>query len=451
MFPIKKIVIAYSIIFATTLAATDLVNIDGLRIWQSPENIMLIFDNSAKASYEIEELINPHRIVIRIKAKLFKGKIDSSRFEDSDIRNIRFGKHGEYYHFVIDLQQSIPYKYYELDPYNNYGHRLVFELGNRDLIPDSKQSREQEPPPTAITFDNITKLQRDVIIVIDPGHGGDDPGALAKGEKILEKNIAFSIAEKLQRQFNNIAGFKAVLTRTSDYYIALERRAKLAHINKADAFISIHADSFTTNAAYGASIYTLSNYGATSDSAKRLAERENLADLVGGIELVKLKNRQRYLQDTLLDLSLNATLESSIELGSHLLPLLKKVTKLHKKKVEQADFVVLRSPDIPSILIECGFISNNKEAKRLTNKQFQSKLSHAIATGVQQYFIKQSIPGTYLYYQQHKDSITVDVVKGDSLSKISEQYNVSIAKIKKVNKLKNNTIRIGQTILIPLK
>lgn len=224
-------------------------------------------------------------------------------------------------------------------------------------------------------------------MAIDPGHGGEDPGASGRlGTK--EKNVVLAIGRKLKALLNRKHGIRAFLVRDGDYYIGLKKRMRIARNHKADLFISIHADAFRNPLVYGSSVYVLSQRGASSEAAKWLADRENSADLVGG---VSLDDKDDLLASVLLDLSQTATLDASINLGANILNELKKLGKTHKKKVQRAGFMVLKSPDIPSILIETAFISNPDEERRLRNSRHQQRVAKAILTGVLRY-LKNNAP-----------------------------------------------------------
>jgi len=410
----KKVIFTFFLILVAVLSgrlvANDSVVINDLRVWQSPQNIMFIFDTSAKPRYSIEELQDPNRIVLRFKSKQFNGTIDTDNLNNSNVVDVRYGKHKNHLHFVIELTQKTNYRYYELPPFNIYGNRFVLELTNGEV----EEQPQVTKPIKQLTYQSLAQKQRDIVVVIDPGHGGEDPGATANNDKV--------------------------------YYIPLEERTQFARKNHADIFISVHADSFFTNEAQGASIYTLSENGATSDAAQYLADRENLSDFIAG---VTSNNKEEHIQDTIHDLVRNATLASSVEVGDKILPFIGRHTKLHKKQVEQANFVVLKSVDIPSILVESGFMSNQTEIKKLTSKSFQSTLAQSIVAGVKQYFEQAQLPGTYFYQKKSADKIEIQVKERDTLSQLAQKYNVTISEIKIANNLRSNMIYTGQKLLIP--
>ena len=279
----------------------------------------------------------------------------------------------------------------------------------------------------------------------DAGHGGEDPGASGPG-KLREKTVVLQIARRLEQQLSGVPGFKPVLIRSGDYYVSLKSRRSKARELQADLLVSIHADAFRQTSAYGASVYALSTRGATSTAAKYLAENENAADLVGGVEVAEM---DPVLASVLTDLSMTGTLDTSLNLGALILEQIGGVARLHKKQVEQAGFAVLKSPDVPSLLIETGFISNPTESERLSTPAYQDKMARAIRRGIQSWFARQPPPGTLLAWQREQGGREVTVAPGDTLSEIAQQHRVSVASIKTTNGLNRDVIFVGQTLLIP--
>jgi N-acetylmuramoyl-L-alanine amidase len=300
-----------------------------------------------------------------------------------------------------------------------------------------------EPQPV-LSVESLD-ARRDIIVAIDAGHGGEDPGALGPGG-LREKTVVLQIARRLEAQLAKIPGYKPMLVRTGDYYVSLKNRRDRARNVEADLFISIHADAFREKSAYGASVYALSKRGATSTTAQYLADSENAADLVGGVEL---SDMDPMLAGVIADLSMDGTLDISMSLGSLILEQIGGVAKLHKKKVEQAGFAVLKSPDVPSLLIETGFISNPGEADRLSTPSYQDKMARAIRRGIQSWFARQPPPGTLLAWQREQGGREVTIASGDTLSEIAERFGVSVASIKANNGLSRDVIYIGQTLVIP--
>jgi N-acetylmuramoyl-L-alanine amidase len=335
---------------------------------------------------------------------------------------------------VIDLKTNVHAKSFLLKPNADYGHRLVI-----DLYPESKQTSKK--PAVVKKASNIAQNSK-WVVAIDAGHGGEDPGA--KGYRgTREKVVVLAIAKKLAALVNQQPNMKAYLVRSGDYYIGLRKRMEKARRARADLFISIHADAFRDQRARGSSVYVLSNRGASSEAARWLADSANAADLVGG---VSLDDKDDMLASVLLDLSQNATEDASATVASEVLKNLKGVGHVHKKRVQRAGFMVLKSPDIPSILIETAFISNKKEEANLRSSRHQGKVAKAIMKGVKAYFANQQVPSTST---SRIAKSTYKIKRGDTLSAIAVRHRVSLSSLKKLNKMQTSRIRIGQVIRIP--
>ena len=326
-----------------------------------------------------------------------------------------------------------------LNPIAQYGDRLVI-----DLFPalGGRKAPAAEP--------KVEQPLRDIVVAIDPGHGGDDPGAIGPG-KTYEKTVVLAIAKALADRVDAEPGFKAVLTRRGDYYVAHRNRTQLARDNQADVFISIHADAWKTASASGASVFAISQRGATSETARWIAEKENRADLIGGVGSVSLDDKDDVLAGVLLDLSMTASLSASLEMGAEVIKSIAPINKLHKMSVEQASFIVLKSPDIPSILVETGFISNPGEARKLRTSAHQKKMAGAIFKGVSTYFRKKPPEGTFLAQRiaQAPRVIAYKIKSGDTLSEIAQRFRVSQSILRSFNALKSDRLRIGQVLKIP--
>jgi N-acetylmuramoyl-L-alanine amidase len=285
------------------------------------------------------------------------------------------------------------------------------------------------------------------VVAIDAGHGGEDPGASGPN-KLREKTVVLAIAKRLKKKLEASPNYRPVMIRSGDYYVSLKGRRELARKHQADLFVSIHADAFTHPSANGASVYALSTRGASSTAAQFLADKENAADLVGGVAVSEMDD---VLAGVLTDLSMTATLDSSLSVGKEVLEEMGGFARLHKKQVEQAAFSVLKSPDIPSILVETGFISNPKEAKSLNSVGYQEKMASAIYRGVDRWFEVYPPPGTL--FARRSDSSgtvrTVTVARGDTLSEIARRYDVSVRDLRSMNSLSSSTIRVGQVLKLP--
>lgn len=412
--------------------AANSSSIDSLRFWTSPDRTRLVFGISSSLEHKVFALDNPPRLVLDIKGVKLKTKFPIIPANHSLVSAIRQGARNKHdLRVVLDLKAVVKPKSFLLKPNATYGHRLVL-----DLYPEkSKRSFK----PTAVKKIAIQQINKKWVIAIDAGHGGEDPGA--KGYRgTREKDVVLAIAKKLARLVNAQRDMKAVLIRSGDYYVGLRQRMKKARDARADLFVSIHADAFKDRRAHGSSVYVLSNRGASSEAARWLANSENAADLVGGVSLV---DKSDVLASVLLDLSINATKDASSDVAARVLRNLKGIGHVHKKTVQRAGFMVLKSPDIPSILVETAFISNRSEESKLRKSSHQTKIAKAILKGVKAYFASQSLPASYLAGSTYK------IKSGDTLSGIALQHQITLKALKRANSIKNNFIRIGQVLQIP--
>ncbi len=433
MLKVLSAIILYSL-SAQLIAAT----IQGVRVHESPDATRIVLDTSAAVKYKYFTLDKPERVVIDLaNAKLAQG-LDLAKVATDLVRikKIRGAPRGKGFRLVLDAKQKLRPNAFPLKPISPYGHRLVMDLAPPK--PVRKKPAKQEP--------EARPQNRDVVIAIDAGHGGEDPGALGP-KRQQEKHLVLQIAKRTAQAINAKPGYRAVLTRTGDYYIAHRKRTALAREARADLFVSIHADAFTSAAASGASVYTLSDRGATSETAKWLAERANQSDLLGGVGDVSLSDKDDVLAHVLLDLSMDGNRSYSIEVGQSVLNQMGKMTKLHKKQVEQAAFIVLKSPDMPSILVETGFISNPQEARRLSQREHQTKLANAIANGIDQFMRANPPPGTAI--AARRQELRHTIARGDTLSEIAARYGVTANALKRRNAIRGDKIRVGQTLFIP--
>jgi len=413
------------------------VDVEGVRVWPAPDHTRIVLDLNDSLSHKLFSLSNPDRLVLDLTDATTR--LDISKLIQSSelVRGARSGiRNGDDLRIVFDLASSVSARSFVLAPSGQYGDRLVL-----DLYPEGKT----ESAPVATKPED----HRPVIVAIDAGHGGDDPGAIgSKG--IREKNIVLSIARELNALFAKEPGFKPVLIRDSDYFVALRGRTDKARQQQADIFVSIHADAFQSPQASGASVYVLSQRGASSETARWLAESENKSDLIGGVNGVSLNDKDEMLKGVLLDLSMTASLRASTATANAVLKELGSVTKLHKKHVEQAGFVVLKSPDVPSILVETGFVSNPDEASRLSTSAHQKKIAKALYAGVKSYFVENPPADSWLAWQQQQNGPRqYRVAKGDTLSDIAMRNKTSTTSLIRVNGLQNDQIRVGQVLQIP--
>ena len=413
--------------------------IESARIWRAPDNTRLVFDISDSFDYKVFSLNNPRRLVVDIKNVSLKADLAALDIAPTPISKIRSGiRSGSDLRIVLELNSRVKVVDFTLKANEQYGDRLVVDLFDTE--------RAEKPVNKVPPADN-----RPIVISIDAGHGGEDPGAIGP-KRIFEKVVVLQIAQRLDKLFDNHPDFRGELVRTGDYYLAHRKRTGIARENRADFFISIHADAFTNPQANGASVYALSNRGATSEAARFLAKKENRADLIGGAEgSLNLDNKDAALSKVLLDLSMTATLSSSLEAGKYVLKNMGGVARLHKKRVEQAGFLVLKSPDIPSLLIETGFISNPKEARLLSTPAYQQRMATAIYDGLVSYYLDNTPEGTSLAANKARRERSYTIVQGDTLSEIAQRFDVSLNQILSYNKMHSSTIRVGQKILIPAR
>lgn len=422
---------------AALAPAAVATEIEGVRMHEAPDYTRVVFDTSAPVRFDLFTLENPRRVVIDLADARPRSGFDPGTLRPGGERvtDVRAAARGNQYRIVLDLAEAVDPKSFTLAPVSPYGHRLVVDLYSKGPSRDA---------PTV----SLAEERRDVVIAIDAGHGGEDPGATGPG-RIREKDVVLSIARRLAARLDGVDGFKAVLVRNGDYYVSLRDRISRARAQRADLFVSIHADAFKSPGVSGASVYTLSDSGASSETARWLAENENRSDLIGGVGEVTLGDKDPMLARVLLDLSMDANRSASIRAGSRMLGRLGGVAKLHKHRVEQAGFVVLKAPDVPSILVETGYISNPAEARRLSTASYQERLAGALADGIRSYMAEHSPPGTLLAWRRQQGDVRYTIVNGDTLSEIAARYGISTRRIREANELSGDVIRVGQTIVIP--
>lgn len=411
--------------------------IDNVRLWTAPDHTRLVFDLDQPVEHKVFVLNSPERVVIDIKEAKIAKSFDSRGVEDRKLRRVRHGKKGKGdLRIVLDLKETIRPKSFQLKPSGGYDHRLVVDLYAKENTSERKVAKSTK---------DLTVL-RDVIVAIDAGHGGEDPGAVGSVKRTREKHITLQVAKKLKALVDAQPGMRGVLTRTGDYFLSLRKRLNIARKHKADLFVSIHADAFRDKRVRGSSVYVLSRRGASSEAARWLAKQENSADLVGG---VSLSDKDDVLASVLLDLSQSASRHMSMAAASKVYKQLGKVGKVHGHRVQQAGFVVLKSPDIPSMLVETGFISNPQEERKLRTTKYQNQLARAMLNGIRAYFDEVQPPGTILA-ERKTSELKHKISSGDTLSEIANQYSVSLATLREVNGITNDRrIRVGQVLTIP--
>ncbi len=500
---LQALLLLGSLLFAP--AAFALEKITSVRAWQAPDNTRLVFDLSGPVEHQLFTLQNPDRIVIDLMQADKAPSLNLLSLKGGAITNVRSAPQGSNgLRVVLDLGHAMQPKSFLLKPNAQYGHRLVLDL----FEPDIAVAQSTPPAPTASAPAPATAPAprpagqpapalkptpypgpvaqlpgtpsaqpapaaaapvttsapkpassaggRDIIIAIDAGHGGDDPGASGpRGTR--EKDVVLQIARRVYNTLNAEKGIKPVLVRNGDYFLPLATRREVARKkHKADLFVSIHADAALSRKARGASVFALSRSGATSTLARVLAEKENESDLIGG---VSLEDKDQMLASVLADLAMEGSMEHSLKVGNMVLGEVGRFTPLHSRRVEQAGFAVLKSADIPSILVETGFISNPSEEANLRSEAHQTKLARAISKGLIRYFDQHPPPGTWFANRKGGGSPVAAtggdnrehrIEKGETLSHIAQRYQVSLASLMRYNALNDPaSVRVGQVLRIP--
>lgn len=441
--------------------------INNLRIWLAPDNTRLVFDLSGEVKHKIFTLTNLDRVVLDVEDVELNVDLSKIDLSNSPIKKLRTSNNGSL-RIVLDVTEPVRPISFTLAPNGKYGHRLVVDLGITEPVKAEKTKSVlvkkpmgdlQESDGAKNESNNLVikaplpgKKLRDIVIALDAGHGGEDPGAIG-ASGLREKQVVLAIAKELEKLLDAEPGFISRMIRRNDYYVSLRGRTNIARQKNADLFVSIHADAFKDKRAHGASVWVLSNRGASSEVGRWLAQKENSSDLIGGVGKLNLGNKDQVLKGVLLDMSMTASRKGSREVATKIHKNIAKFAKMHKPSVEQAGFLVLKSPDIPSVLIETGFISNPSEERALRTAAYRKKMALAVFRGIKEHFINNPPPFTEVYRQKHGDGLAkrmrYQVVSGDSLSRIAVRYGVKLASLKALNNMKNDRIRIGQTLQIP--
>ncbi len=414
---------------APALAAVTQVS--EVRLWDGPDRLRLVFDLDRSPRFKHFTLESPQRLVVDLHQARLRAGLPSPPARGV-LRRLRSAHHGNgTLRIVLDLERKVPYRVYPVAPHGDKGHRLVVEL--------QKPAGQDTRPPVAKVAHGHGP--RPVVVAIDAGHGGEDPGARGR-HGTYEKDVVLAIARRLAKLVDREPGMRAVLIRDGDYYIGLKDRIRKAREARADLFVSIHADAFHNPKVRGSSVYVLSQRGASSEMARWLAERENAADLIGG---VRLSDKDDMLASVLLDLSLTGTIEASTRAAEKVLHALGRVNAVHRDEVQYAGFVVLKSPDIPSMLVETAFISNPAEERRLRSPRHQQRLARAILQGIRDYFLESPPPGTLMAERKRSHVVR----PGETLSELARQYRTTVRALRESNGLSDDLVRVGQVLAIP--
>ncbi|WP_329740697.1 N-acetylmuramoyl-L-alanine amidase [Dyella sp. A6] len=467
-------------VLATVLpyGASRAAEVRDARVWAGPAYTRVVFDLSGPVHYRVVQ--QNGQVVLQLPSSRLAPGFDAPSAQGR-YKGMTDARDGSALKLTADMAPGSRPHDFLLGPSGQAGYRLVL-----DLYPDSGAASAQPAPRSAAADTADTHArgryravvsrhmdsrqvaallggERKVIVAVDAGHGGKDPGAHGPGGT-LEKNVTLAVARDLAAAIDKQPGMKAILTRNGDYYIPLKQRYEIARAAKADLFVSIHADSsYDGRDARGSSVWVLSSRGKSSVAARWLADRENSSDLIGGVSLAAENDS---LASVLLDMQQGWAVQASTVVANNVLHALAKIGPTHRDHIEHANFVVLRSPDVPSILVETAFISNPVEERKLRNPAHQEKLALAIMHGIKDYFQTSPPPGTWFAAQadrhmdeqvastskRHAPSLAGDrhrVMRGESLSSIAHHYGVSVSSLKSANGISGNTLRAGMVLMIP--
>jgi N-acetylmuramoyl-L-alanine amidase len=446
---------ALALAVCTLLAslAVSAASVEEVRLWRAPDHTRLVFDLSAEVEYKLFTLDNPARVVIDIEGSSLGGDLSRLDFSESPISGMRSAIRDEStLRIVIDLGAEVEPRSFTLAPNSEQGDRLVVDLYDESSAVTAP--RNPNAVSTNSTSAPSSDERRNIIVAISAGHGGEDPGGIGFDGKLREKNITLKIARALFDQLERMPGYTPIMIRDGDYYVELQRRSEIAREKRADLFVAVHTDWYRTSRANGLTIYALSGDRADRENSRRVAQKENNADLLGGVGGdLDLSSWDDDVALTLVSLQMAWSMEQSLIAGTRVLESLDGMTRLRRDKVQQASLEVLKSPDIPSMLIETGYLTNPDEARRLNTSAFQQKLARGIAQGILNYFYEAPPQGSLVAWQKANGIVpmpgTYRVKRGDSLSVIAQRYNVSLAALKAVNSISSNTIHVGQELTIP--
>lgn len=456
------------------LPAAMAANVQGVRSYRAPDYTRLVFDLDAPPQYTLNTK-DPVQVVIDLQDSTLAARFDDLNLANTPIASISSTTlEGGDVRVVLALRAKVDPRSFALGKNEQYGDRLVVDLydvgatAGTAVAPAATTAPSTAPTSSrsaqGSSGDAISAIsasldeggKRDIVIAISAGHGGDDPGAIGV-KRLQEKQVTLAISRELAAQLNQIEGYKAVLIRDGDYYVGLRQRIEQGHDANADLYLAIHADAADNKSATGATVYALSDRGATSEQARRLADKENNSDLIGGVGSVSLNDKDAMLASVLLDLSMTASVATSLDIGNHLINSLSAVTRMRRRTVEQAAFVELKSADIPSLLIESGYITNAEDAKQLDSPAWRKQFAGALTNGITRWFHERPPRGTLIAWnQQHGAAApsgpsSYTVRSGDSLSMLAERFHVTMAELKEANNMKRDSIQVGQVLKIPGK
>ncbi|UCH54047.1 MAG: N-acetylmuramoyl-L-alanine amidase [Pseudomonadota bacterium] len=430
----RIVVLSLCLLAATSVSAAS-VTVQNLRQWRAPDHTRLVFDLTGPLEHRVLVLESPPRIVIDMERAQLDDALPPAEPDNPLLAAVRSGmQDANTLRVVLDLRRAVDPRVFLLPPAGPYGHRLVIDLYPGENGPAVRDG----PAPSAPAPKR--QAPREIIIAIDAGHGGEDPGAMGRRYRTREKDITLAVSRELAKLVAATPGMRPVMIRDGDYYVGLRERYLKARRKGADVFVSIHADAIPGGHAKGSSVYALSERGATSALAKHLADRENFADLVGG---VSLDDKDDQLRRVLMDLSQSKTSQYSLELAEAVLNELRRIGPVHSNRINQAGFMVLKSPDIPSVLIETAFISNPTEEKKLRTHAFQQQLASGILAGIKRY-LGRNAPARTVVASGGPSNVNEHVVrKGETLASIARQYNIHVEALRFINNLGERDPPVG--------
>ncbi|EKO3440275.1 N-acetylmuramoyl-L-alanine amidase [Vibrio fluvialis] len=445
----RSLVVWLALATAFLASAAQANVLEGVRVWPSPDETRVVIDVKSEVDFSYFTLSGPDRLVVDLKQTSLGTKLPVNVSDSAILTKIRASSPPEKstYRLVLELKKKSVPQLFKLAPTpgGQYGHRLVIDLphGESSSQPAAKPSSETKVSRDASQLYGTA----DIVVAIDAGHGGEDPGSIGPTRK-YEKDVTLSVAKKLADQIDAVPGMKAVLTRRGDYFVNLNKRSEIARKNKAHLLVSIHADAFHTPQPRGGSVFVLNTRRANTEIARWVENHEQQSELLGGAgEVLAKNNADRNVSQTLLDLQFSHSQKEGYKVATNILREMGKVAYLHKREPVNASLAVLKSPDIPSVLVETGFISNPSEEKLLFQRSHQDKLAHALTKALVQYFEDNPPEGTLFANrgktQKHK------VQRGESLSVIASKYGTSVDEIVQTNKLKSNSLAVGQVLTIP--
>ncbi len=440
--------VATLLLIIPNLAFANVVK--SFRVWPSPDETRVVIDLSAEADYSYFSLSGPDRLVVDLKNTSMQAKLPVTVTDSPVLKRVRKSSppNKNTYRLVFELKKGVKAELFTLSPTpgGQYGHRLVIDLphGKKTATPAAKPNK---PTTTNKDMSTVQRAQ-EILIVIDPGHGGEDPGSIGPSRRKYEKDAVLSISRKLSAQLNAVPGIKTRMTRTGDYFVNLNRRVAIARENDAHLLISIHADAFTSPKPRGGSVFVLNTRRANTEISRWVENHEKQSEILGGSGTAFVSNtNDRNVNQTLLDLQFSHSQKEGYKLATSILGEMGKVARLHNSKPINTSLAVLRSPQIPSVLVETGFISNPTEEKLLFQRAHQDKLARAITKAVVQY-LKDNPPEGTVFSSSSKSAVHT-VKRGESLSVIAQKYGTSTKAIMSANKLKSSGLAVGQKLKIP--